>query len=289
MTLETGNVYFSEQGKAAIPEQVSLFGFSISFYGLCLMFAALIGILLAVREGRKRKQDTEWTLTLLWLTIVSALLGARVYYALFQWYPFSKAPLSVLNFRSGGLAYFGALFGAWFTVRWYCRRKKEDFETAADVLCVGAAAAAVLVWVGCALTREPIGRFYDGLFSVRIGAEYLPQEAESARIAELLERAYRINGKLYVSMHPVALYGIFASILILIGIWIARHFIKRSGNLFRLYLFLNAASCLVLEQFRASRCCVWGTELPINSLVAAALLLVITAGAIRNRVKQKIK
>lgn len=287
MTLETGTVYFFEQGMAEIPETVSLFGFPVSLYGICMVLAAAAGVLVSLREGRKRNQDTELTLTLLWITILSALIGARVYYAVFQWYPFSDNPLLVLNIRSGGFAYFGALFGAWPAVKWYCRRNSADFDKAADVLCTGAAAAAVPVWLGCVFTREPAGRFYDGIFSVRIGTEYLPQEVENSLVRELWNKADRINGKLYISMHPVALYGLLAAILILTGVLIAKRFIKQDGNLFLWYLLLNSAACLVLEPFRASRCCIWGTEIPINLLVAAVLLLALLAVEIRYWLRQK--
>ncbi|MCH5272220.1 MAG: prolipoprotein diacylglyceryl transferase [Lachnospiraceae bacterium] len=289
MTLETGTIYFFEQRKAEIPEAVSLFGFPVSLYGVCLLLAAAAGVFASLREGRRRKQDKELTLTLLCLAILSALIGARVYYAVFQWYPFSKFPLSVLNFRIGGFAYFGALIGSWFIVRHYCHRKAEDFERAADVLCVGASVSAVFVWIGCALAREPVGRFYDGIFSVRIGTEYLPYEADGALTEELLNHVYRINDGEYISIHPVALYGVLSGILILIAIRIAKHFIKQNGKLFLLYLFLNAVSCLVLEVFRASRCRIWGTEIPINSLVAAVVIFVLAAGELRHRLKRKVK
>lgn len=287
MTLETGTVYFFEQGMAEIPEAVSLFGFPVSLYGICMALAAAAGVAAALWEARKRKLERELVLTMLWITILTALFGARVYYAVFQWHPFSGNPFLVFDFRSGGLAYFGALFGAFFAAKWYCRRKAVDFGKAADVLCAGAAAAAVPVWLGCAFMREPVGRFSEGIFSVRIGSEYLPREAESALVDELLSKTYKINDEICISMHPVALYGVLSALLILLILWIANHFLKQDGGLFQLYLFLNAVSCFLLEYFRASRCRIWGTEIPINSLVSVVILLVLAAVKIRCRLGQR--
>lgn len=287
MTLETGTVYFFEQGMAEIPESVSLFGFPVSFYGICMALAAVAGVSVALREARKRKLERELVLTLLWITILSGLLGARIYYAIFQWHPFSENPLLVFDFRSGGLAYFGALFGAWLAAKWYCRRKAVDFEKAADVLCAGAAAAAIPVWLGCAFMREPVGRFSKGIFSVRIGTEYLPREADSALLEELLAKAYKINDEVCISMHPVALYGMLSALLVLLVLWLTKRFRKQDGDLFQLYLFLNAVSYLVLEYFRASRCRIWGTEIPINSLVAVVILLVLAVVEVRYRLGQR--
>lgn len=289
MTLETGTVYFFEQGMAEIPEAVSLFGFPVSLYGICMALAAVAGVSVTLREARKRKLERELVLTLLWITILTALFGARVYYAVFQWHPFSGNPFLVFDFRSGGLAYFGALFGVWPAAKWYCHRKEADFEKAADVLCVGAAVAAIPVWLGCAFMREPVGRFSEGIFSVRIGTEYLPREADSALLEELLSKTYKINDELCISMHPVALYGVLSALLILFILWITKRFRKQDGDLFQMYLFLNAVSCLVLEYFRASRCRIWGTEIPINSLVAVVILLVLAAVKIRFRQGQRNK
>ncbi len=279
MTLRTGEVYISEQGEGfVIPEAISLFGFSISFYGLFLVLAALIGIIVITKEAHKRKQSVEWSLTLVTLVIVSALLGARVYYMMFQWEVFVADPLVFLDFRSGGLAYFGALFGAWCMVKWYCRRKNEPFAPNADMLCIGAAFAAPFIWTGCAFVREPLGRFYDGFFSVRISSEYLTEEIEEAEFFKMMSQADRMQDKFFISMHPVAIYGVVSSLLVLIVLCFYKYRQKRDGELFVMYLWMNAAVFLVLEHFRADRYCIWGTKIPVNYVVSGVLLLMIAYG-----------
>lgn len=282
MTLESGTVYFFEHGyKVTVPETISLFGFSVSFYGILLLLAAVAGLFFVINETKKRQQDLEWNLTLIALVLIFGVLGARVYYVMFQWQLFTEEPLSVLNLRSGGLAYFGALFGAWFTVKKYCRKKGEDFEKAADVLSVGAAAAASFVWLGCALEREPIGRFYDGVFSVRIGTQYLPSDGADVYINELLSNVFVTEEGNFVSMHPVAFYGFVLSVLVFLIIMITKRFIKQSGGVFTLYLLLNAVSCFGLELFRASGHYIWGTRLPVNCVMSVVLVLAIAMKYLR--------
>ena len=143
MTLRSGEVFFAEQSDSfIIPESISLFGLSVSFYGILLVLAALVGIIAVTEFTRRLRRNQEWTLTLVTLVILSALLGGRLYYVLFEWQKFAREPLMLLNLRSGGLSYFGALFGAWFAVKGYCRKKDKDFLQSAEVLCFGAAAAA---------------------------------------------------------------------------------------------------------------------------------------------------
>jgi len=287
MTLETGSVYFSGQNhELVLPETVSIFGFSVSFYGIFLVLAAVIGVSVALREGKKRRLKNEWLFSALSLSIVFGVLGARIYYVMFQWHPFIKSPLTALNLRSGGLAYFGALLGIWMVIRIFCKRKQESFEKTADALCIGASYAAIPVWLGCVFAREPIGRFSEGAFSVRLGTQYLPREADCSGMRELWSHVIVIEGESYISMHPVALYGIVAGVVIAVLLAIAKRVLKKDGQLFWMYLFLNGIATVILEYFRASRCCIWGTEIPMNSVVAGVLVMVILISVIHKGVKK---
>lgn len=288
MTLKSGEIYFSRQGSSWIlPETISLFGLSISFYGVFLVLAALVGILVTTTEARRRKQNVEWNLTLITLVIVGAILGARLYYVLFRWQAFAEEPIALLNFRSGGLTYFGALFGAWFAVKWYCHYKNAEFEQNADTLCMGAAAAAPFIWTGCAFVREPIGRFYDGVFSVRIGTEYVPEQMDTVYSDVLLANARQIHENSFISMHPVAFYGVISSIIVLVVLCFYGHAARPKGAVFTMYLFLTSVTNVILEFFRADRYCIWGTKVPVNFLVAGVILLTITVGWIRPLLRSK--
>lgn len=288
MTLKTGDVFFPEQeSNFTIPESISVFGFSISFYGLFLALAALVGIWVVLRETKRKQQNVEWTLTLITLVIISSLIGARLYYVLFHWNFFVENPVALLNLRGGGLCYFGALFGAWSVIRRYCRKKEKDFLQSADTLVFGAAAAAPFIWLGCAMVREPMGLFYEGLFSVRISREYLSGNVEPAYAETLLEKARMVGTEFYVSVHPVAVYGICGSVLVFLVLLFTKRFWKGQGELFSLYLFLNSLLCFVLEFFRAERCYIWGTDIPVNCVVATVLMITIGAGWLQRFLEQK--
>jgi len=288
MTLKTGDVIFPEQeSNVTIPESISIFGFSISFFGLFLVFAALVGIWMIVRESKRKQQNVEWNLTLITLAIVSAIVGGRIYYVLFQWRIFVEEPITLLNLRGGGLCYFGALFGAWAVIKRYCRKKDIHFLQSADTLVFGAAAAAPLVWIGCAMVREPMGLFYEGVFSVRISESYLSGHVEPAYADTLLENARRVGNESYVSVHPVALYGLCCSVVIFFILLFFKRKLKVQGDLFSLYLFLNSVTCFVLEFFRAERCYIWGTGIPVNCVVATVLVITVTVGWLQRFFEQK--
>ena len=282
MTLRSGEIYFSEQKEGIlIPESISLFGLSVSFYGLFLVIASLVVLWVIVREVRRKNLNTEWYLTLLTVSIVVALVGARLYYVIFQWNLFMQEPLSLLNFRSGGLSYFGALFGVWGVLKWICRKKKENFNQCADCLSVGAAAAAPFVWLGCLFVREPLGRFYEGWCAVRIGTEYLPEHLSQSYSETLASNMRSMNGTMYVSTHPVALYGILLSVAVFVLLVLYKQNAKDDGAVFVVYLLANSVMMIVLEFFRADRCFLFGTKIPVNYIVAGVIILTVGAGVIR--------
>lgn len=288
MTLKSGEVYFSEQGSSiSFPETISLFGFSISFYGFFLVLAALVGIFVVVKETGKKHQDVEWNLTLITVTIVSAVLGARLFFVVFHWQMIVEEPVAVLNVRSGGLSYYGALFGAWFAVKWYCRRKRKEYLQSADSLAMGAAAAAPFVWLGCAMIKEPIGRFYDGVFSIRIGTGYIPDGIRTESIDGLMARAGRVGNASYLSMHPVALYGVVFTAVVFAVLLILKRFLPQDGGVFTYYLLMNAVVSIVLEQFRAEHACIWGTGIPVNYVVAGVLIFAIVLERLKQVWRQR--
>lgn len=289
MTLRSGEVYFSEQNSSfIIPESISLFGLSISFYGLFLVLAALIGIIFVGEAARRRKQDVEKCLTLITIVIVCALVGARIHYVLFEWQSFVQNPIAFFQFRSGGLAYYGGLFSAWFVMKLFCRKTKTDFLQYADTLCLGAACVAPIIWTGCAFVREPLGRFYDGVFSIRIEEEYLSREIQVHYSDELLNRTWSAEDSMvYIQMHPVAVYGLVLSVLLFVILCILAVKRRFDGEVFTAYLMMNAVMFFVLELFRADSAYVWGTDIPVNCVISAVIIVTIAGGKVRTLLKRR--
>lgn len=272
MTVKTVEVFFHKQEYSfRFPEAISVFGFSISFYGILLVLAAVAGILVSYRETKKKQGNIEQLITLLTIVIVAGLLGARVYYAMFHWSSFAENPLSLINLRSGGLSYLGALFGAWGAVGAYCHRKKIQFADHAGSLGLGAAVAAPFVWIGCVLIREPLGRFCDSSLAESFSVEHLPKSTKNMDVTSLM-KVGRGRGDL-ANTYPVALLGLLLSILFLVVLFLMKGRVKKSDSLFYIYLALNCMGCIVIEQFRLDRCYIWGTTLCANQIIAVAMLL----------------
>jgi Prolipoprotein diacylglyceryltransferase len=97
------------------PIAFSIGPFDVHWYGLILGTAVLVGLAVAVREGKRFGLDPDLFLDLLLYGVPLAILGARAYYVLFRWDYYSQHPGEIIAVWKGGLAIHGALIAAVLT------------------------------------------------------------------------------------------------------------------------------------------------------------------------------
>jgi len=108
----------------------------IRYYGLMYVIAITLGAALLAREARRKSLplSSEGVLDLLLVTIPAAILGARLYYVLFQWGYYGRHPLDVLKVWQGGLAIHGGVIAGALAVLAFSRVKKVSFWPLADAI-----------------------------------------------------------------------------------------------------------------------------------------------------------
>lgn len=82
---------------------------AIRWYGLLIAPAVLIGTLLAQREARRRGEDPEQLVNVGMVAVIAGLLGARLYYVLFNWEYYGSNLWKIVAVWEGGLAIHGGL------------------------------------------------------------------------------------------------------------------------------------------------------------------------------------
>jgi phosphatidylglycerol:prolipoprotein diacylglycerol transferase len=82
---------------------------AIRWYGLLIATAVFLGIFLAEREARRRGEDPEQLINVAVIAIIAALVGARLYYVLFNWDHYALSPWRIFAVWEGGLAIHGGL------------------------------------------------------------------------------------------------------------------------------------------------------------------------------------
>ncbi|QHW31966.1 prolipoprotein diacylglyceryl transferase [Paenibacillus rhizovicinus] len=115
------------------PIAFSLGSISVHWYGIILGTAALVGLLLAVQEGKRFGLSPDFFMDLLLFGVPSAIIGARIYFVAFQWNEYKNHLVDVFKIWNGGIAIYGALIGAFTCGIIYFRNKGYSFWRIADI------------------------------------------------------------------------------------------------------------------------------------------------------------
>lgn len=118
-------------------EAFSVFGISIYWYGIIICLGFVLGALYLntrVEEFGATKDDL---LNCLLICVPSGIIGARIYYVVFEWSYYKDNLLQIFNTRSGGLALYGSVIGAFIGLFVYSKVKKLSFVTLCDLAAMG--------------------------------------------------------------------------------------------------------------------------------------------------------
>lgn len=116
------------------PVAFTIFGVEIRWYGLLIASAFLIAIVICYKRAPRHGIQSEHVLDLAIWMIPFSILGARIYYVVFEWDLYRENPWSILNLRNGGLAIHGGLIAGLLVAYFVCRHYKIRFIEMADLV-----------------------------------------------------------------------------------------------------------------------------------------------------------
>ena len=254
-----------------LQNHITIFGFSIAFYGIIIGIGMLLGITLAARDAERRGigEDTIYDFAL--LGIVFGVIGARLYYVFFQWDNYRGNLLEILNLRAGGLAIYGGVIGGILSLMVYCRRKKRNFLNLADSLILGVLVGQILGRWGNFFNAEAFGRYTDSLFAMQLRRDIVnPIMIDSA----LLQHLVRVNGVDYIQVHPTFLYESVWNLCLLLFLLWYRPKKRFTGEIFFLYLGGYGLGRVWIEGLRTDSLLLPGTGIAVSQALAGACVLV---------------
>jgi len=254
-----------------LQNHITIFGFSIAFYGIIIGIGMLLGITLAARDAERRGigEDTVYDFAL--LGIVCGVIGARLYYVFFRWDNYRGNLLEILNLRAGGLAIYGGVIGGILSLMFYCKRKKQNFLNLADSLILGVLVGQILGRWGNFFNAEAFGRYTDSLFAMQLRRDIVnPIMINSA----LLQHLVRVNGVDYIQVHPTFLYESVWNLCLLLFLLWYRPKKRFTGEMFFLYLGGYGLGRVWIEGLRTDSLLLPGTGIAVSQALAGACVLV---------------
>lgn len=115
------------------PVAFEIFGLSIRWYGILISFGMILGAVVAMRRATKENISEERILDLALVAIPAAIIGARLYYVIFNWEYYGGDLLRILNTREGGLAIHGGVIAGITAGYFFCKHHKLSFRKLADI------------------------------------------------------------------------------------------------------------------------------------------------------------
>lgn len=255
---------------------VSIFGFRVAFYGIIIGLGMLAGMWIAMQDAKRRGQDPDLYLDFALYAIIFSIIGARLYYVIFDWQLYKDNPIQILNLRAGGLAIYGGVIGAVLTLIVYTRVKKQSFLSMADTGVLGLITGQIIGRWGNFFNCEAFGGYTDNLLAMRIKASIvnpsmISQELWDMRIVE--------NGVEYIQVHPTFFYESMWNLGVLLFLLWFRKRKKFTGEMMWLYFLGYGLGRVWIEGLRTDQLKLPGTGIAVSQLLSAVLVLV-SAGVI---------
>ena len=116
------------------PVAFTLLGLEIRWYAILMVLSFIVGGWLIRKWGTERGYKEEDLLDLTLIIILTAIVGARLYYVAFSWEHYQGDLLKIINLRGGGLAIHGGIIGGLIGGYLYCKKKKFNFWEMTDIV-----------------------------------------------------------------------------------------------------------------------------------------------------------
>ena len=261
----------------------TVFGIEIAYYGVIIALGMLAGALVAYREAKKTGQKVDDYIDFTLYTLIAAIIGARIYYVIFEWDYYSAHPLEIFNLRAGGLAIYGGVLASVLTLLIFTKVKKLKFWLMADTAVQGLIIGQIIGRWGNFFNREAFGGYTDSLFAMQ-----LPISEAKGITQELIEHLVTVDGVSYVQVHPTFLYEGTWNLLLFIGIWLYKSHKKFDGEVFAIYLMGYGVGRFIIEGLRTDQLVIKALGGIAASQVLSIILIVLAAAfVIYNRVQLK--
>jgi len=251
-----------------------------------LVGAGLMGWIYLKQQKSKIKtpeekiiQPYQQTATLILIAAISGLIGAKIFHQLENWNTFIQDPVGeLLSFD--GLTFYGGLITAAFFVAWFGEKQNINWRHMGDVVAPALILAYGIGRIGCQVSG-------DGDWGIVNTApmpdwlSFLPTWVWAYDYPNnVLGEGIPIPGcegpycyRLAEPVFPTPIYETTMSLLIFGGLLLLRKAVQIPGQLFAIYLVLNAIERGLIEQIRVNNLMHFlGMEITQAQLISTILI-----------------
>lgn len=249
---------------------ITLGPITIYWYSVTMLLAVLTGIFLAIRESKKVKMQ-KYIENLVTTLIIFGIIGARLYYVIFNFKLYKNDLLSIFKIWEGGIAIYGALIGGLIAIIYHAKKYNQSIIKTTDIIVPGL------------LLSQAIGRwgnFFNGeAHGTKVSLEFL----QNMHLPNFIIEGMHINGAYY---HPTFLYESLWCILGFVVLIIIRKRTKRkTGIMTYSYFIWYGIGRFIIEGLRTDS--LYLGNIRISQLVSFVLIIIGLIGIIIKIIKKE--
>ena len=168
------------------PVIFTIFNIEIRWYSILILIGIIIGVLLIEKETKKTDISKEDIFNICFYAIIFGILGARLYYVLFNISYYKYNILEIFAIWNGGLAIHGGLIAGALTIYLYGRKKNLNSLRLLDIV-----APSVIL-------AQAIGRWGNFFNSEAHGFATTYSFLKNLHVPEFIIKGMNIGGTYYL-------------------------------------------------------------------------------------------
>ena len=229
----------------------SLFGIDIYWYGIIIATGLVLAFIYASHQVEKEGINQNDFLNMFIIAVPCAIVGARIYYCIFNFSEYKNNLFDLFNLRQGGLAIYGGIIASFLTTYLYCKCKHIKFAKALDILAVGLLIGQCIGRWGNFVNGEAFGTYTDNIFGMTI-----------IRNGIIIAK----------SVHPTFLYESLWNLLGIIVLLMHKKKKRFQGELFSLYMVWYGFGRMFIEGLRSDSLYIGSFR--VSQILSSVILIV---------------
>ena len=218
------------------PVLFTIFGIDIRWYSILILVGIILAISMLIKEGKRFNIPKDFLFNMAFWVIIFGIIGARLYYCVFNFNLYKDNLIDILKIWEGGLAIHGGLIAGFITLLVYTKKYSVNTIKITDMAVVPV------------LLAQAIGRWGNFFNSEAHGVATTYYHLKELHIPEKIIEGMKIGNVYY---HPTFYYeSLFCLVGFIILLFVRRYRYLKRGQLTALYLMYYSVGRFFIESLR---------------------------------------
>ena len=242
----------------------------IYWYSVMILLGVIIAIFISIKESKKVGLY-EYFENLIYEILIFGIIGARLYYVIFNFSAYKNDLLSIFKIWEGGLAIYGGIIGGFIAIVYNAKKHKQSIIKTTDIVAPGL------------IIAQAIGRWGNFFNSEAHGTAVSYSFLKKLHIPNFIIEGMYINGKYY---HPTFLYeSLWCLLGFIILLLIMKVTKRKKGIVTYSYFIWYGIGRFLIEGLRTDS--LYLGSLRISQVVSIIIIIIGIIGIIKENLKKE--